>query len=154
MCLWLHSRTLAQASGPSRSPRWRGSGRYCRGVVGRSLIVVAALAGSVPASQAIAGEAVAPGFRNRPLLVKTNDGAVVHYQLERQARRSTVSVAGVQAQVHLTGPKSSSVYDAFVASRSLRGGRMYWVHVRIVSRSGGIAERAERLYLHRRWPRG
>ena len=93
-----------------------------------------------------------PGFKVRPFLAKTNDGAVVHYQLDRQVNSSTVSVAGLKADVNLTGGTSSSAYDAFVTGRSLHSGRLYWVHVRVVSRSGGIAERVERRSLHRRWP--
>jgi len=119
-----------------------------------SLVVVAVIAASVGVSQAVADEAVAPRFKSRPVLVKTNDGAAVSYQLDRQARRTRVSIAGLGATVHLTGPPSSSVYSAFVKSRALHTGHLYWVCIRVVSRSGGVANRMERLYLHRRFPRG
>lgn len=119
-----------------------------------SLVVAVVIAASAGVSQAVADEAVAPRFKSRPILVKTNDGAVVSYQLDRQVRRTAVSIAGLRATVHLTGPPSSSVYNAFVKSRALRTGQLYWVCIRVLSRSGGVAERMERLYLHRRFPRG
>lgn len=120
----------------------------------RASLVVAVVIAVVGVSRAIADEAVAPAFTSRPILVKTNDGAVVAYQLDRQARRTAVSIAGLEATVHLTGPPSNSVYDAFVESGALRAGHLYWVCIRVVSRSGGVADRVERLYLHRRFPRG
>ena len=107
-----------------------------------------------PTGEAVASEAVAPRFVSRPVLAKTSSGAFVHFMLDHAALRSSVTVAGLRARVNTTGPEGSAVYDAFVTARYLRSGREYVVRIRVVSRSGGVVERLERLYLHRRFPRG
>ena len=92
------------------------------------------------------------GFEIQPVAVKSSGGAVVHYQLNRRAKRSAVFVAGVRARVRQTGGATSTVYDALVTDRSLWSGRRVRVRLRIVSRRGEVIRRDERLFLHRRWP--
>lgn len=123
----------------------------------RRRFVVAAFclsAAAAPASWSRAAEQTAPSFRVRPVLVKSSDGAFVHYQLDRQTTRSDVLINGRRARVFRTGGPREAVFDVFVSDGRLRSGRLYPVSITVVSRTGGTASRRELLYLHKRFPRG
>jgi hypothetical protein len=116
-------------------------------------VAVSVLAALVPAALSRAGEQTAPSFLVRPVLVRSADGAFVHYQLDRVAAHTHVVISGTAGLVKHSGKPSDAVYDAFVRDRRLRSGHYYRVSVTVVSRTGGVAFRRELLYLHRSFPR-
>jgi hypothetical protein len=104
------------------------------------------------AGTGVARQEVAPSFTARPVLVKSAGGAFLHYQLDRRAVRTHVTIAGRTARIRHEGGAADDVYDAFVSDAGMRAGKEYAVHVSVVSASGGTATRDERLLLHARFP--
>jgi hypothetical protein len=121
----------------------------------RALVVAGAVAAMLTAADlSAAQQAVAPSFTVRPVLVKSAGGAFLHYQLDRQAVRAHVTIAGRNASIRHDGAAKDAVYDAFVKDASLRSGKVYAVSVSVDSSSGGRATRSEKLFLHRTFPSG
>jgi hypothetical protein len=106
------------------------------------------------AGTSLAGEAVAPSFDVRPVLVKSTGGAFLHYQLDRRAVGTHVEIAGHAARIRHGGGPKDTVYDCFVKDADLRSGRTYAVSVTVLAATGGSATRSEKLLLHRTFPRG
>lgn len=99
------------------------------------------------------GQHKALAFTVKPVLVKSSGGATLHYQLDRPAKRTHVLIAGRTAKLRRDGSAKEAVYDAFVTDSSLRSGRSYRVCITVVSSSGGVTKRSERLFLHKTFPR-